>query len=182
MSTTPRRQWIAMLAKLTSPLESTAAGQAFNAYLPLLQDFPDAAFTPASVDYVASQCHGVPTYADVRAGLGAWWRLNRPPPPALQAPPQADPLPRSKAEIAAAARVVGATTAALKAEALYRESMQLTLPRAGNPARYLSRAQLDLAYKQAGVSGPTIPRDNVTPLRPVAAHIRPETRKGPHTQ
>ena len=177
MSTQPRRQWIAMLAKLTSPMESTTAGQAFAAYLPLLQDFPDAAFTPASVDHVAAQCHGVPTYADVRAALGAWWRHNRPPEPALPPPVAATPPPRTETEIANARRTVAETTAALKAEALYRESAQLTLPRPGNPARYLSRAQLDLAYRQAGLKGPVVSADPV--LRPAAADIRQPVRKGP---
>jgi len=81
---TKRAQWFSMLAKLTSPMEATAAAQAFLAYAPMLEQFPNEAFTLASLEHVAANCrHGVPTYADLREHLGAWWKDNRPNVPAI---------------------------------------------------------------------------------------------------
>ena len=85
-----RGQWLTMLAKLTSPMESSAAAQAFNAYTPMLQQFPDEVFTVDSLEFVAGNCkHGVPTYADLRKHLGEWWREN-PAKPQLVHQPIAD--------------------------------------------------------------------------------------------
>lgn len=83
------RQWIAALGVLTAGNMTRAeAEMKLRAYVPLLQDrFPPAAFTQASLEAVASQCRFFPSYADVAAHLGNWWRENRPLPPALPPPP-----------------------------------------------------------------------------------------------
>lgn len=176
---TSRKQWLAMLAKLTSPMESTVAAQGFAAFLPMLADFPDAAFTPESLDFVASNCHhGVPNYADVRTHLGAWWKRNRPQTEALPAP---DPLPklRTKEEAEWAARTTAKARRDLEMigernNAAFMTAHQTTQPK----ALHLSREQLTEAYRRAGVKGPAIPTAP-SPLRAAATDIRTETRKGP---
>lgn len=172
-----RAQWIAMLAKLTSPMESTAAAQAFNAFLPMLADFPDAAFTQASLDHVASKCRGgVPNYADIRSHIGDWWKRNRPPPPELPPPPE-PPKQHTEAEIAASTKLVAATVAALKAAAAYRDSQRPAMPERSQ-AIHLTPWQLVEAYRLAGITRPNLPT-LPEPLRAAAAEIRSETRKGP---
>lgn len=177
---TSRKQWLAMLAKLTSPMESTTAAQGFAAFLPMLADFPDAAFSPASLDHVASNCHhGVPNYADVRRHLGAWWMRNRPEVPELAAPLPPLPELRTKAEAERAHRT------SLKAQrdlaeigernnAAFLKAHQAMQPK----ALHLTREQLTEAYRRAGVKGPVVP-NAPTPLRAAATDIRSETRKGP---
>ena len=174
-----RAQWIAMLAKLTSPMESTTAAQAFNAYLPMLADFPDAAFTPASLDHVASKCRGgVPNYADLRSHIADWWKRNRPELPELPPP---DPLPklRTKEEAEWAARTTAKARRDLEAIGERNNAAFLKAHQAMQPkALHLTREQLTEAYRLAGVKGPAIPTAP-TPLRAAAADIRTETRKGP---
>ena len=150
-----RAQWIAMLAKLTSPMESTQAAMAFNAYLPMLADYPDAAFTHESLDYVASECrHGVPSYADVRSHLGNWWKRNRPQPTQLAA---TDPLPelRTKEEADWAERVSVKAQRELKAIGERNNAAFLAayghLPTEPLKPAHLTPEQLELAYRQAGL-------------------------------
>jgi len=81
-----RQQWMAMLAKLTAPMSAPVAAKALTDMLPMLDDFPDAAFTLDSLESVAGQCQRVPTYAELRGHLGAWWKEHRPVTPALPAP------------------------------------------------------------------------------------------------
>lgn len=83
---TKRRQWMAMLAKLTAPMSAPVATKALVDMLPMLEDFPDAVFTLESLEHVASQCQRVPIYAELRQFLGEWWRTHRPPEPALPPP------------------------------------------------------------------------------------------------
>jgi hypothetical protein len=83
-----RQQWTAMLAKLTAPMSAPVAAKALADMLPMLEDYPDAAFSLASLEHVASRCERVPTYAELRTALGEWWRENRPPERALPAPGQ----------------------------------------------------------------------------------------------
>ena len=176
---TSRKQWLAMLAKLTSPMESTTAAQGFAAFLPMLADYPDAAFTHASLDYVASECRGgVPNYGDVRRHLGAWWKRNRPEVPELPAP---DPLPklRTKEEAEWAARTTAKARHDLEAIGERNNAAFLKAHQAMQPkALHLTREQLTEAYRLAGVKGPAIPTVP-TPLRAAATDIRSETRKGP---
>jgi hypothetical protein len=83
-----RQQWTAMLAKLTAPMSAPVAAKALADMLPMLEDYPDAAFSLASLEHVASRCERVPTYAELRTALGEWWKANRPPERALPAPGQ----------------------------------------------------------------------------------------------
>jgi hypothetical protein len=147
-----------MLAKLTSPMEATQAAQAFNAYLPMLESFPDAAFTHASLDFVASECrHGVPTYADVRRHLGAWWKRNRPPVPELTAPVKPLPSLRTPEEAAEAHRTTLRAMADLKAQG-ERHNAAFLKATGQQPlkAHYASRAELTEMYKRAGLKGPEV--------------------------
>ena len=83
-----RQQWLAMLAKLTAPMDSTTAAQAFVAYLPMLTDFPDEAFCPASLDAVATQCGYAPSYGALAKGVGRVVEAqHRPPSAAIEAIP-----------------------------------------------------------------------------------------------
>jgi hypothetical protein len=112
-----------------------------GAFVPLLMDrFPDAAFTTASLEAVAARCvKGFPTYGELAAYLADWWRANRPAPPALPAPPpirqRAEPTPD---EIEHVTLVTRETVAALRSiaqpEVAYRHP----------GARYLSPGMLDL--------------------------------------
>lgn len=177
---TGRKQWLAMLAKLTSPMESTTAAQGFAAFLPMLADYPDAAFTSASLDYVASECRGgVPNYGDVRQHLGAWWKRNRPEVPELAAPPKSDyPGPRSELERNHATAVVREAVAELRMRGIERQARtDSAQPVWLRPPTQMTREQLTEAYRLAGVKGPAIPT-TPTPLRAAAADIRTETRKG----
>jgi hypothetical protein len=72
-----RLQWVAMLAKLVAPMDATAAAKALADMLPMLADFPDAAFSIGSLQAIAGSAKRTPTYADLRRGLGAWWHANR---------------------------------------------------------------------------------------------------------
>jgi len=169
---TQRGQWLTMLAKLTSPMESSAAAQAFNAYTPFLTQFPDDAFTIASLEHVAGQCrHGVPTYADVRQHLANWWRDHRPVLPALPAPFEHSPTPPRQHGTTHGLKSVGAILgrgdptdeerdyvhnivergeAEINAayDAVYdRESIKY-------PPRPLNRDQLAEAYRKDGIANP----------------------------
>jgi hypothetical protein len=153
---TQRAQWLSMLAKLTSPMESTTAAQAFAAYAPFLERFPDAAFTAASLEHVASkyQRGGIPTYGDVREHLGRWWKDNRPMPLALPKPEAAALPPRTEAESAAARWSAHKAIAHLKAkDREYGANDARDLP---PPARHLTRTELDAAYAAAGITGPKV--------------------------
>ena len=83
-----RKGWIAMLAKLVQPGDPTAAAAALAAMLPRFVDFPDAAFTIQSLDHVAQQCRRLPSYAELRTALSAWWREHKPPQTTIAAPDQ----------------------------------------------------------------------------------------------
>lgn len=113
------------------------------AYVPLLFNrFPDAAFTPDSLEYVAAQAvKGFPTYGELAAWLADWWRANRPALPALPPPPpirqRGEPTPE---EIEHVTRVVAETIAALRASAQPVADWQAA--RTPKPS-YLSPAQLD---------------------------------------
>jgi hypothetical protein len=83
------REWTIALGVLTGGGNVTAADAELKlkAYVPLLLDnFPPAAFTQASLHHVAAQCKWFPSYAEVVTHLRAWWRDNRPINNALPAP------------------------------------------------------------------------------------------------
>lgn len=155
-----RTQWLAALAKLTSPMHSADTALAFNAYVPLLTALPDAAFTADSLEYVAARCtHGVPTYATMREHLTTHWRENRPNHLRLNAP---DTLPTQRTtpttdELESVASIVKRGVADIEThyDATYA-------PRSKNAeaptAKYLTRTQLNAEYARLGAKGP-----NVTP-------------------
>jgi hypothetical protein len=82
------------------------------AYVPMLLDrFPDAAFTPASLQHVAARAvKGFPTYGELVEWLREWWMPNRPPLAALAPPdiPPPRPEPTDEERAAIAVRVAEA--------------------------------------------------------------------------
>ena len=79
-----RQQWTAMLAKLVAPMEATRAAKALTDMLPMLADFPDAAFCLDSLDHVATKRTSPPSYGDLRSDLADWWKRHRPQPTAIE--------------------------------------------------------------------------------------------------
>ena len=169
-----RQQWLAMLAKLTAPMDSTTAAQAFVAYLPMLTDFPDEAFCPASLDVVATQCGYAPSYGALRKALGEWWKQHRPPSAAIEAPPPPKPrIPPDDFERAAVSRSVREILTGFSEVTRQREAQ---LPQhITRPLPQFSRELLNEMYRQAGLNGPEVP----SRLRAAAADIHAEVKRGP---
>lgn len=82
-----RREWIAMLARVSSPVDPVKATQAMLHYLPLMTDMPDAAFTGESLEHVAMapQSLHIRTLREIKEPLQGWWKANRPQPTAIAA-------------------------------------------------------------------------------------------------
>lgn len=85
-------QWLNALGTLTAGTLTTDEARAkIAAYVPLLAArFEPAAFTAASLEFVASQCKFFPAYGEVVDHLRSWWHENRPANPyyaALEASP-----------------------------------------------------------------------------------------------
>jgi hypothetical protein len=81
------RQWCQSLGVLSAvSISRQEAEMKLAAYIPLLVDrFPDAAFTTASLEYVAFRASkGFPTYGELAAWLSDWWRDHKPIPPRVQ--------------------------------------------------------------------------------------------------
>jgi len=98
------RQWCQSLGVLSAvSISRHEAEMKLAAYVPMLMDrFPDAAFTTASLEHVAARAvKGFPTYGELAEWLAEWWRAHRPMPPALPAPEPVQPRrPPTEAEIA----------------------------------------------------------------------------------
>jgi hypothetical protein len=80
------RKWLQSLGVLAAvSISRDEAEMKLAAYLPMLMsDFTDAAFTAESLHDVARQCvKGFPTYPELAAYLGDWWREHRPMPPQI---------------------------------------------------------------------------------------------------
>jgi hypothetical protein len=73
-----RQQWAAMLAKLVAPMDSERASKGLAGILPMLEAYPDGAFTLDSLEYVAARLQRVPTYSELNPLIGAWWKEHRP--------------------------------------------------------------------------------------------------------
>jgi hypothetical protein len=152
----PRAQWLGMLAKLTAPTEAGEAAQALMAYLPFLSQFPDAAFTTASLEHVASQCRrGAPAYGEIRDHLASWWKENRPLHTAI-----APPLPPQRRapttdELEAVSSIVARGIADI--EANYERVYHAKKPEERPKARHLTRTELNAAYAKDGLKGPAVP-------------------------
>jgi hypothetical protein len=111
------------------------------AYVPLLMDrFPDAAFTTASLEHVAARASkGFPTYGELAAWLAEWWREHRPAPPALPPPePIRQRQPPTPEEIAHVRRCVEQIVGAMRSPFAERSDA----PGPVRP-RYLTPEQLD---------------------------------------
>ena len=80
MSNRHRREWCAALAVLCYPTDPPKAARAITAYLPMLASLPDAAFSPASAEAVASSGRkmAIPAYDEVQRPLTQFWRDNQP--------------------------------------------------------------------------------------------------------
>lgn len=99
----PRREWLAMLARMSTPHDPVKAMEAMLHYLPLMSDLPDAAFTPASLEAVAMSAQNlhIRTLREVKEPLQDWWRTHGPRRVALPAPPP-EPEPEISPEERAA--------------------------------------------------------------------------------
>jgi hypothetical protein len=123
-------------------MTSADAELKLSAFVPLLlENFPRAAFTQASLHYVGSQCKFFPSYAEVITHLRAWWRENRPIDNALPAPLRREPEPErpepTEEERAYVRRRVAEITAILSDDAA-----ELARPLPG--PRHLTPEQLDI--------------------------------------
>jgi hypothetical protein len=79
-ATKTKREWCAMLAKLTCPMDPSTATAAFVAMLPML-DFTDEAFNRATLTAAARRDPGdaaIPNFDRISRALGEWQRSNRP--------------------------------------------------------------------------------------------------------
>lgn len=143
------RQWLTALGVLTAGNMTRAECEMkLRAYVPLLQErFPAAAFTQASLDYVAAQFRFFPAYGDVVNALSDHWRQSRPPPPALPPPaPEPERDPPTPEEVEAVHKLVEDCVATLRASALYAEQQSQRLDEAVEwkpRARHLTPEQLD---------------------------------------
>lgn len=143
-----KREWCAMLAKLTAPVHAEAAVKAFIDMLPLLpQD--DAAYNRDTLELAARRELGdpaIPNYDVLSRAFGKWHRGNRPiehrqgADPVVQGityalPDLRPPSPEECAEVAA-------KVAALKAEFGAKQG-----PRAAKEVlpKYLSKLELALS-------------------------------------
>jgi len=115
------------------------------AYVPMLLDrFPDAAFTPASLEHVAAKAvKGFPTYGELASWLADWWRDHRPMPtaiagPAKEAPPPEPRVPPTPEETAYVRRCVQEIVGNMRSPQAEPDEPALRKP------AYLSPAQLDV--------------------------------------
>lgn len=107
MNNDHRLSWLAALAKLTTPHDPERAAAAMSAYLPFLTEFPDQAFTLASMRDVAmaERRMMIPDLREVLEPLQAWWKANRPyrtalPAPVLRVVERAEPTEEERAAVA----------------------------------------------------------------------------------
>lgn len=100
-----RNDWLVLLAKMSTPSDPVKAFKAMQAFLPLLADMPDEAFTSASLEAVAMapQALHIRTLREVKEPLAAWWREHKPRPKAIAAPAEPerpDITPEERAAVA----------------------------------------------------------------------------------
>lgn len=104
----PRREWLAMLARMSTPHDPVKAMEAMLHYLPLMADLPEAAFTPASLEHVAMspQSLHIRTLREVKGPLEVWLGSNGPRRIALPPPPSEPETPVSAEEREAVRRQI----------------------------------------------------------------------------
>lgn len=158
MNDAHRRQWCAMVAKLVYPVDPARCGAALVGYLPMLEDLPNEAFGPGSIEAVAmaERRMAFPSFDEVAKPLRAWWRDNRPASqrfPAL-APAREEPrTPPTPEEIAyVEARVA-------EARAICAANRKPETRRAVKPA-YLTPDQLRASYNAKGIPLPPYLRED----------------------
>ena len=142
------RTWLQSLGVLTAiSVSRRDAELRLAAYLPVLMaDFPDAAFTDASLHHVAKACaKGFPTYPEIYAALREHWRATRPMPVQLPAPIPEERPPPTDEEREHVSRVVAVLTASLRRAAIETElaANKLEAASAFKRERYLTPEQLD---------------------------------------
>lgn len=96
------RQWCQSLGVLSAvSISRQESEMKLAAYVPLLVDrFPDAAFTQASLEHCARNAvKGFPTYGELAAWLSDWWRERRPPVPAITQATPTEQLSRRDDEL-----------------------------------------------------------------------------------
>jgi hypothetical protein len=174
-----RQQWVAMLAKLVAPMDATRAAKALADMLPMLADFPDAAFCLDSLNAVATKRSAPPSYADLRSDLAKWWKQHRPQPVAIEgkqpATARQDEIDRDVSESWAN---ITAPQVRAKIRELEGNGMRQTL------GHFLATAIFKHAPHHLGLLPPEWLKDVAEPperakLRAAAAEIHTETRRGP---
>jgi len=135
------REWLQSLAILSAiTMTRDEASMRLAAFVPMLLDrFPDAAFTTASLEHCAARAvKGFPTYGELAGWLGEWWREHRPPLPALPPPEPTPPRPEpTDEERAYVRRCVETILGNMRSPYAERDAPAPPKP------RYLSPAQLD---------------------------------------
>lgn len=134
-----RRMWVAILAKLVSPMDPERAAAGLAAMLPMLAGYPDAMFCQDSAHAICTTgrvlsqgVYGpmtrVPTYGEVQDALGRWWRNKG---EFVPVPPSAGFLPAPEAEerTPEAIEQVRALVAGFAAERSFNNPMSKDDPR-----------------------------------------------------
>lgn len=153
------RDWLKALGVLVAAsMSAEEASSRIDALTPhLAAEFPPGAFCRASLTAVARQCRYFPNLAEACDALAPWWREHRQLPPSLPEPiPRLPPL-RSLEEAEAAHRIVLEAVAELRANdneraASYAKSRPFHKPQ----HHHLTRAELNEAYRRAGIRGPQV--------------------------
>ena len=143
------RQWCQSLGVLSAvSISRQEAEMKLAAYVPMLMDrFPDAAFTTASLQHVASRSvKGFPTYGELAAFLAEWWKEHRPAPPALPPPaPEPERPPPTPDEIEHVRECVETVVRNMRSTAIAKDTVGRPLDEPPPPPRprYLTPEQLD---------------------------------------
>lgn len=143
------REWLTSLGILAAvSLPREEAQMRLAAFVPMLLDrFPDAAFTPASLEHVARRAvKGFPTYGELAEWLGEHWKQTRPPFPAIAPPPAPPPRPEpTPEEIEHVRQLCAQVVGELRASAIAKDTVGRPLPSGPIAPRplYLTPEQLD---------------------------------------
>ena len=73
-----RRQWMAMLAKMSCPMDAANATKALCDMLPMMTGLEEAYFSAQSLAFIAGRCKRVPTFGELKFHFGAWWQESLP--------------------------------------------------------------------------------------------------------
>jgi len=149
-----RRQWLAMLAKLTAPMDPETATKGLIAMLPMLADLDEKLFSTASLQHVAAAVKRVPSYGELRLHLGNWWRDNLPQESRLASEWTALPAPAKPAEPTPEERAaVGEVVRALRASTRIARSHAVADPDERPTPAYLTDHQLLVLHRDLAAKG-----------------------------